>query len=156
VDAWRGDAVLVDVDGTLVDVSSVRHHVILTHPENRGYRDYDAFHRSASWCPPIRAVVDAVAAEKACGRAVLIMTARKEAWKPHTIGWLDGLVEWEEIYMRADCDDRPDAAVKADLLRKVRARGWNVVRAYDDNPSIIKLWKMEGIPVIEVPGWYPE
>ena len=151
------DAVIVDVDGTLVDVSTVRHHVILSHPENRGYRDYHAFHRAASWCPPIRATVDLVDAERACGRAVIIMTARKEEWKASTVGWLASHgIAWDEIYMRADHDDRKDALVKADLLAKVRARGWNVVRAYDDNPSIIALWRSEGIPVVEIPGWHPE
>ena len=41
-------AVIVDIDGTLVDVSSVRHHVA-----GPGKRNFDAFHRESADCPPI-------------------------------------------------------------------------------------------------------
>jgi phosphoglycolate phosphatase-like HAD superfamily hydrolase len=149
----RGDAAIFDVDGTLCDVTSIRHHVVLSHPENKGYKDFEKFHRASVWCPPIRATLDAVREHQAKGHGIIVVTARKERWRPETTGWLEGLVEYDELWMRADADDRPDYAVKADLLRKIRARGWNVVRAFDDNPSIIKLWRMEGIETTVVPGW---
>lgn len=149
----RDPAVIVDVDGTLCDVTTIRHHVVLTHPDNRGYKDFNAFHHASVWCPPIAATVAEVKTHRDAGRAILIVTARKERWRPHTTGWLEGIVEFDELHMRADDDDRPDAAVKADILQRIRARGWDVVHAIDDNPSIIKLWRMEGIPVTEVPGW---
>ncbi|MFV8051350.1 MULTISPECIES: hypothetical protein [Mycobacteriaceae] len=48
------DAVIVDVDGTLCDVSSVRHFVA-ARP-----KDFDAFHSAAETCPPHTHVLDEV------------------------------------------------------------------------------------------------
>jgi len=42
-------AALVDIDGTLVDVSSVRHHVA-----GPGKRNFDAFHRESAGLPTHR------------------------------------------------------------------------------------------------------
>ena len=49
--AWRGDAVILDMDGTLADVTAIRHHVILGHPGNRGYKDFDKFHKASVLVP---------------------------------------------------------------------------------------------------------
>lgn len=155
--AWRGDAVILDMDGTLADVTAIRHHVILGHPDNRGYKDFDKFHRASVWCPPIQSTLNAYREHRAAGHGILVMTARKERWRPHTAGWLAAHNVWHDaLYMRGDADDRPDAAVKADLLRIARQQGWNIIHAYDDNPSIVKLWEMEGIPCTVVPGWPEE
>lgn len=155
--AWRGDATIFDVDGTLCDVTTIRHHVMLTHPDNRGHKDFPAFHRASVWCPPITATVTAVHAERDAGRGVLVMTARARQWEPHTRGWLATHgVDFDALYMRNDGDYRPDTAVKAEMLHQAKQQGWNIIRAWDDNPSVVKLWEMEGIPVTVVPGWAEE
>lgn len=154
VNTWRGDAVIFDVDGTLCDVTSIRHHLIPSLPGWRGVKDFDAFHQASVWCPPIIETVAALHAARDAGLGVIIMTARMRKWEAHTRGWLAMHVGWfDALHMRADGDFRADAAVKADLLRDVRAAGWNVTHAWDDNPSIVKLWQMEGIPVTVVDGW---
>ncbi|WP_092501608.1 hypothetical protein [Agrococcus jejuensis] len=45
--ADRAPAVLFDVDGTLCDVRSIRHHV-----DGTGRRNFDAFHAESIDCPP--------------------------------------------------------------------------------------------------------
>jgi hypothetical protein len=42
--------------------------------------------------------------------------------------------------------------VKKDMLDTIR-KAYTVIHAWDDNPSIIKLWTEEGIPTTTVPGW---
>lgn len=153
-DAWRGDAVIVDCDGTLADVSSILHHLVPSLPGYRGHKDYDAFHKASVWVPPIHSTLEYVAAHRDAGRGILIMTARRQQWEPHTRGWLaTHNVAYDYLFMRANHDDRPDHAVKADMLRKARLMGWNPTFAIDDNPSIVKLWRMEGLNTTEVPGW---
>ena len=53
---------------------------------------------------------------------------------------------------RASYDNRPDYEVKRDILRELR-ESYEIIHAWDDNPSVIKLWQEEGIPVTIVPGW---
>lgn len=56
------------------------------------------------------------------------------------------------LFMRGNKDHRSDVLVKRDILHQIR-KSWKVVWAVDDNPSIVKLWKEEGIPVTIVEGW---
>jgi len=142
----KPEAIIADMDGTLCDVSGIRHLLL-------GPGRYDAFHRASIDCPPHQWVVDAVTAEHAAGRAVLVVTARSARYRGITAMWLalHG-VPSASMFMRADKDSRPDREVKAEILAKIRQR-WTVVHAWDDRPEIVELWESEGIPVTVVPGW---
>lgn len=141
-------AVIFDVDGTLCDVRGIRHHVRVR-PKN-----FDAFHGESIDCPPHQHVVDNTHAVAASGSAVLVVTARRHRWRYHTILWLhENAVPYDQLYMRADHDHRKDVEVKRELLRHIKADGYHVTMAWDDNPAVITLWESEGIPVTVVPGW---
>jgi phosphoglycolate phosphatase-like HAD superfamily hydrolase len=140
-------AEIFDVDGTLCDVTEVRHHV-LGRPKN-----FDAFHEGAAACPPHPHVAEAARTALQEGRAVLVVTARKEMWRRLTGFWLAMHdIPSTMLYMREDKDGRPDYEVKKDILRRIRSR-FEVIKAWDDNPSVITLWESEGIPTEIVPGW---
>jgi phosphoglycolate phosphatase-like HAD superfamily hydrolase len=140
------EAVIFDMDGTLADVSGIRH--LLNGPGR-----FDAFHRASIDCPPHQWVVDAANAEHAAGRAVLVVTARSARYRHVTAMWLAiHAVPSASMFMRADKDNRPDFEVKAEILAKIRQR-YTPVAAWDDNPNVIRLWEQEGIPVTVVPGW---
>jgi len=140
------EAVLVDCDGTLVDVTGIRH--LLDGPGR-----FDAFHRESVNCPPNQWVIDEVRAQHAAGRAVLVVTARQARYRNLTAFWLamHG-VPSDAMWMRATNDGRPDRVVKAEILVRIRTR-WRPVLAFDDNPNVVALWEAEGIPVTIVPGW---
>jgi hypothetical protein len=146
------EAVIADMDGTLADVRGIRHHV-LGGPTNGHHKNFDAFHREAVDCPPNQWVIDELLEHHAAGRAVLIVTAREARHRNSTAFWLamHG-VPSDAMWMRANCDYRPDRTVKREILAKIRAR-YRVVHAYDDNPNILALWESERIPVTVVPGW---
>jgi len=146
-------AVIFDVDGTLVDVSSVRHHVILNSEGNPGYKDFKAFHEGASGCPPIVKTLLGVQDAINAGHEIIVVTARAEEWRTPTRWWLQnhGIYPRHQLHRQAG-DHRVDREVKKDILDGLRQH-YNIVHAWDDNPSIIQLWKDEGIPVTEVPGW---
>jgi len=140
-------AAIFDVDGTLVDVSSVRHHV-MQRPKR-----FDLFHGEAIDCPPHAAAIDLVQRARADGMAILIVTARRESWRFHTLLWLhENGVQHDEIYMRGNHDPRKDYDVKADILARIRRR-YDVRLAVDDNPNVIRLWREHGIPTVTIPGW---
>jgi len=135
------------MDGTLVDTSSIVHHV-LTKPKN-----FHAFHYGSIFCPPHDWVVDAVYADFRAGHTVIVVTARKDRWWELSTNWLtSNRVPYQELHMRADDDDRWDRHVKEDILHELMNR-YTIVMAYDDNPAIIALWQEYEIPVTHVPGW---
>lgn len=144
-------AVIFDMDGTLCDVTSVRHYVL-----NKA-KDYDHFHKGSIWCPPHYDVVNEVHRRKAEGDVILIVTARMERHYYGTRGWLRAHdIPYDAMHMRRNGDHRKDYHVKADILAQLQL-GYTIVAAYDDNPNVINLWREAGIPeVIEVPGWSEE
>jgi len=143
-------AVIIDVDGTLADVSSIRHFLA----RDKGSKDFHAFHSASIDVPPHDHVVRMLREFKRDGFAILVVTARSEMWLWHTLLWLDeNAIPHDQIFMRQKGDMRADFLVKSDILRKIRFSGFSVQHAVDDNPSVIALWESEGIPVTTVPGW---
>lgn len=146
------NAVIVDVDGTLVDVSSVRHHVIPT-PPNKS-KKFDKFHDGAISCPPIDWVVRAIKDIHNQGFDVLVVTARAAKWRNQTAFWLAmNEIPSEALFMRRNGDSRKDYIVKSEILQQIREAGWNPILAIDDNPHVIVLWQENNIPTITVPGY---
>ncbi|WP_456823772.1 phosphatase domain-containing protein [Cellulomonas sp. P5_E12] len=141
---------IVDVDGTLCDVREIRGWVEPL-PSAREFKaDFDRFHSESINCPPHPAVVDFVSRAKTHGFAVLVVTAREQKWSFLTLLWLaENGVEFDELYMRANADYRPDAQVKAEIERAIAARF--VARlALDDRSEIIEVWRAAGIATAQV------
>lgn len=149
------DAIIVDVDGTLCDVTSVRHHVTETP------KDFKAFHDGARDCPPHDYVVGSCAGlNYFCGLTIIVVTARMYTWYDPTVSWLEDHLQPALVtpyigpFMRGETDYRPDYEVKRDIHRILTEDyGYNIVGALDDNPSICALWEELGIPVDVIPGW---
>ncbi|MCR4512069.1 hypothetical protein [Aeromicrobium sp. 50.2.37] len=136
------DAVIADLDGTLVDVSSIKH---LVEGEDR---DFHAFHAASKDCPPRPEVVDAVRAAHAAGRAVLVVTSREFIWRDLTLDWLaQHDVPYDQLVMRVVGDYRPDHVVKAEMLDTLEADGFAVLEAWEDSDDIVELWRSRGVTV---------
>jgi hypothetical protein len=54
--------------------------------------------------------------------------------------------------MRKDGDFRKDYEVKDDILYRINKQ-WDVMHAFDDNPSVIELWEKNGIPTTKIGDW---
>jgi len=146
------DAVIFDMDGTLANVTSIRH---LLHAETngKGYKDFHAFHRESVNVPAHPEVVSQAQVNHLLGNANIIVTARGQMWARHTAFWLAmHNIPSDAMFMRKQGDSRPDTEVKKDILDAIRC-SWNVIHAVDDNPAVIALWQSEGIPVTVIPGW---
>ena len=142
------NAVIVDMDGTLADVSAMRHFV------RRQPKNFDAFHAESVNVPPNPEAVRLVRMAHARGLAVVVVTARRARWRHHTAWWLAlHDIPSDALIMRGDQDMRPDVEVKRDILRDFIRPAWNPVLAIDDNPAIVDLWMSEFIPTVQIPGW---
>jgi phosphoglycolate phosphatase-like HAD superfamily hydrolase len=147
----KAPAVIFDMDGTLCDVTSVRHHVL-----DRHRRNYKAFHYLSVFCPPIAWVRNLAELHHMSGNKVIVVTARKEEWRTLTEAWLmQHDVRHEALHMRGQDDMRKDKLVKGEIL-DLLLESYDIEHAYDDNPSIIELWQERGVPHTVVPGWAEE
>lgn len=149
----KHDAVIVDIDGTLADVSSVRHFVLRI----KGEKDFDSFHRESAKCPPHQQCLDYISDHVAQGHHIIFVTGRMQRWEELTVTYINLnagplMRQWFGPFMRDDGDHRSDVDVKRDIHFQL-TKWWNIVGAIDDNPNIIALWKELGIPVDVVPGW---
>lgn len=144
------EAVIFDWQGTLVDVSGIRHLV-----ESGGYRNFPEFHRQTGNCPPIQDTVRALwNAIQDDDKVIVLMTGCTDDFRDVLTSWMmRNDVMTHAVLMRRAGDYRADVAVKLDMLTWVREQGFTVVHAWDDNPNVLKLWQDEGIPTTVVPGW---
>lgn len=147
-----GETWLMDVDGTLCDVSDAAKHL---DPATPGYSKKYAmvrFHEAGLLAPPNPPVVDLARQVHAAGGRVVVVTARSGRWAAPTTLWLaDNNIPFEQVHSRLEGDGRPDAVVKAEILEQLRADGHRVAAAVDDNPVVIGTWCHAGIPVVTVP-----
>jgi phosphoglycolate phosphatase-like HAD superfamily hydrolase len=147
-------AVIFDMDGTLADVSSIRHHLTKYDETKRTVvKHFHRFHAESVSVPPHDHVVNAAQMAHMLGHAVLIVTARKHMWRHHTAWWLAMHdVPSDMLMMRGNEDNRKDYEVKKDMLDTL-LKAYDIIHAWDDNINIIRLWQENGIPTTIVPGW---
>jgi phosphoglycolate phosphatase-like HAD superfamily hydrolase len=136
------DLVLVDMDGTLADVSHRLHHI-------RGpHKDWERFFRLMNEDPPSQVVVHWVR-NLAPEYRVIIVTGRPDEYRQQTVDWLHRHnVSYDQILMRRSGDHRPDYVVKREILEQVgRSR---VAFVIDDRPSVCDMWRECGLRTIQV------
>lgn len=157
----RPKAALVDMDGSLVNVSGIRYMVDLTSDyviARGGVKDFDGFHQASRHCPPIQQALDFCARHHALDETIVVGTARMAMHFTVSNGWLidyllpvcpyDG-----PIMARQNGDRRSDVVIKREMHRYLSLH-YDIVAACDDNPPICGLWEELGIPEIEIiPGW---
>lgn len=143
----RQPAVLVDMDGTLCDVSSVIH--LQSEPDG-----FTSFHEACRQCPPHPAVIEWCLDHHSRGHAILIVTSR-DAWtRELTEQWLSEHlpVPISGLHMRPDGDFRSNTHVKREIHSKLIGT-YEIRAAIDDDPEILELWQEFGIPIAMVLDW---
>lgn len=106
----RTAAVIVDMDGTLCDVTTVLH--LQDEPDS-----FIAFHEGSAQCPPNAAVVDWCLDHHSRGHAILIVTGR-DAWtRCLTTQWLSEHlpVPTAGVFMRRAGDFRSNTEIKREI-----------------------------------------
>jgi hypothetical protein len=143
----RQRAVIVDMDGTLCDVSAVVHL-------QAGPDGFNAFHHACADCPPHRAVVEWCIEHHGRGHAILIVTGRDDGSRELTEQWLSEHlpIPITGLHMRGDGDYRSNVAVKREIHSQL-TQVFDIRAAIDDDPQIVGLWQEVGIPVAMVLDW---
>lgn len=150
------DTIIFDIDGTLADVGHRRHLVDPT----KGRKDWGRFFDEMVNDPPLRDVcllAELLGDHPLVNQGAIklfIFSGRPDTHRKQTEDWLrvhtrSLLEKAEGVLMRAAGDFRPDTEVKREMLNDIRAMGFDPRLVVDDRPSVIAMWKKEGLTVLE-------
>lgn len=137
-------AVIVDMDGTLCDVSTVLH--LQVEPDG-----FTAFHEGCAQCPPHLRVVEWCIDHHSRGHEIVVVTGRDEWTRGLTLTWLSEHlpVPIGGLHMRPDGDCRSNTDIKRAIHSSLAAE-YDIRAAIDDDAEIVELWLAVGIPVAMV------
>lgn len=135
-------AIICDLDGTLCDVEHRRHFT--------AEKNWPAFYANLEFDKP-RVFVMRMLEVLRDEYDIFFVSGRPEEYRGKTIEWLDkyGIYTYVGLYMRPNRDNRPDTEIKKEILN-THLKGRKIVLAIDDRPSVIRMWRNEGIDVLDV------
>jgi predicted kinase len=138
--------VLCDLDGTIADITHRLHYV-----KGDGVKDWKGFFEAITLDSPRESVCEQLAAFRAAGKTIIIVSARPDTYGVETRHWLARyeIPHWT-IIMRSRHDHRQDVEVKADLLKTFFPDQSVIHAVVDDRPSVIRMWREQGLNVIDV------
>lgn len=145
VDLSVPSTVIVDIDGTLADISH-RRHFVATKPKN-----WAAFEKLAHLDKPFDHIVEVVRMMYSFDWKVLIVSGRGEQQRDVTEKWLeDNDVRYHELYMRPKLDYRADDIVKSEILDTIIATGFEPTLVLDDRDRVLAMWRRRGLKAVQV------
>lgn len=147
------DTIIFDIDGTLADVSHRRHHLKGAKP-NWG-RFFDEMVNDpplADVCLLAELLGDHPLVNQGAIK-LFLFSGRPETHRKQTEDWLltharSYFEKAEALLMRAEGDFRADTIVKREMLQAIRGQGYDVRLVVDDRPSVVQMWKDEGLTVL--------
>lgn len=154
--SWRsgpvepGPAVVFDIDGVLSDAAQRQHFI----DRGRGRRDWHAFFDACGDDPLIDDVarlVDLLAAEL----YIVLLTGRPVRVRPQTLAWLDRYrLRWDMLIMRDYGDYTAAREFKQDTVAALRAYGFDLRLAFEDDRRNHQMFKAEGVPCVYIHSGY--
>lgn len=137
------EVVVVDLDGTVADLSHRFHWI------DREEKNWNQFFLECEGDSPIQSTIDMVKQDIADGKQIIFVSGRSDIVRDRTELWVGRHVQEDPIIlMRRSFDKRPDTEVKKDIYDKY-LKGYNILKVYDDRPSVIRMWQAEGLNVID-------
>jgi hypothetical protein len=153
--AWRqgpiqqpGQAVVFDVDGVLSDAVGRQHFL------ERGRRDWDRFF-AACGDDPVIEVLARLMELLDPKLQVILLTGRPFSVQPQTLAWLQRYgLRWDLLVMRARGDYSQVTSFKRDEVGELRAFGFDLRLAFEDDPNNFAMFHAEGIPCVYIHSGY--
>lgn len=151
---WRdqpkspGPAVVFDVDGVLSDASGRQHHLAGLR------RDWDAFFEACGDDPLITEVARLVELLDP-GLVVVLLTARPARVRRQTLAWLQRQdLRYDLLVMREQGDHLRAREFKRQETHALRAYGFELRLAVEDDPANLEMFEAEGVPCLYVHSGY--
>lgn len=143
----KGSVVICDLDGTLCDISHRIHHV------SGETKNWKLFFAGISKDKIRKDVFDMIKTmyDKE-DKQIIFVSGRPDTYKQQTLAWLrkNDVSFGFTLIMRKENDTRPDTEVKKQILDTYFKDKSCIYKVIDDRPSVIRMWKKEGLDVIDV------
>lgn len=142
--------VLCDLDGTLCDIKHRLKYVDGTLSEKK---DWKSFFEAIPQDTLRQDTLDHLRSAIQEGNQVVFVSARPDTYHDVTEAWLQANLpegfNYEGLIMRSAYDKREDTVVKQDMYDKY-FKHYPVELVIDDRPSVIRMWKSNGLTVLDV------
>ncbi len=143
-----GRAVVVDIDGVLSDAATRQHYL------EQPYPDWEAFFDACGEDPIIEEMhrlLDLLRPEL----QIVLLTARPARVRPLTKRWLEHYgFRWDLLVMRSWGDYLSARAFKRETVRDLRAFGFELSLAFEDDPRNVEMFRSEKVPCLYVHSGY--
>ena len=141
--------VICDIDGTVANCEHRKHY--LDNPVG-DKKNWKGFFSEMDKDTPITDTIDTVRGMHKLGHEIVFVSARPEDYRSVTEAWLEEHIDfpYTTLIMRHSGDSRQDAVVKEQILHKYFTGKYNVAFVLDDRPSVIRMWRENGLEVIDV------
>ncbi len=139
----KQSCVVFDVDGTLAHFEADR----LGHLVHGVEKKWDEFHEAMATADEIAPVAHLLRRLKSSGETIVICSGRPEGWSDYTVAWLKkNNLSFDAVYLRPmGWDAASDPDVKRELLKRMRADGFEPWIVVDDRSSVVAAWRNEGL-----------
>lgn len=138
-------AIIIDLDGTLCDVSHRTHFVKQSPPDWQGF--FDACVDDT----PNPAVAALYRMARCTSHLIIYVSGRPETHREQTLQWLNQYgLSGHVLLMRPSGDYRPDQIVKRELYEAHIAGRYDVLFTVDDRNSVVKMWRDLGLTCFQV------
>ena len=143
MDELKKEAVIVDIDGTISNISHRVHHVIGKN------KNWNAFSELMDRDLPITKNINRIAYKFGSEYKILFVSGRSQKYKKKTEKWLSDYFYTDEylLFLRKDNDKRPSFEIKRDILNNLRKK-FIIKYAIDDNEKDLKMYEKEGLETI--------
>ena len=138
-------AIIIDLDGTLCNVSH-RVHFVKESPPN-----WQAFFDACVDDTPNDAVVALYHMATPVNHQILFVSGRPDTHRTQTEDWLwrHELGNYAALLMRPAGDYRPDAIVKRELYDAHIAGRYDVLFCVDDRDQVVAMWRALGLVCLQ-------
>ena len=131
-------AIIVDVDGTLAKMAD-------RSPYDGSRAMEDTVH------PHVAGIVGLFGDDCYEEYKVIVLTGRNAEHRQVTMDWMQANdIIWDELYTRADGDQRRDSIVKLELFNAHIRDRFDVRAVFDDRLQVVRMWHAMGLPVFRV------
>jgi hypothetical protein len=153
---WReredvsGPAVIFDIDGVLSDAAGRQHFL------ERGRRDWTSFFEACGDDPVIEEIATLLELLDP-SLAVILLTGRPYRVQPQTLAWLKHYrLRWDLLVMRSRGDYAHVTSFKESVVEDLRAHGFELRLAFEDDPSNHAMYVAAGVPCVYIHSGYYE
>lgn len=143
-------AVVFDIDGVLSDAVGRQHFLEV------GRRNWDAFFEACGDDPVIEEIARLLELLDPALQ-VILLTGRPLRVRPQTLAWLDHYgLRWDLLIMRDWGDYSYVTSFKRSVVEELRAAGFDLRLALEDDPQNHAMYVAEGIPCVYIHSGYYE